>query len=98
MLLVRDFKWQSEQHFKSFDNKNDVVVTDMKRDHGRRTMRRLNDAELDARIHKFLSRKFGKFPELNISRESSEASWVYGRPRLRHYQSSMGWGAESLYG
>lgn len=27
-------------------------------------MRRLNDVELDARIHTFLHRKFAEFPEL----------------------------------
>jgi len=32
-------------------------------------MRRLNDAELDARIHTFLDRKFAAYPEL---RESAE--------------------------
>lgn len=37
-------------------------------------MRRLNDVELNARIHKFLYRKFSEHPELNDDEEQTLAT------------------------
>ena len=43
-------------------------------------MRRLNDAELNARIHKFLYRKFSEHPELSEDEDQLEVKAV--SPRL----------------
>lgn len=42
-------------------------------------MKRLSDTELDARIHKFLDRKFSEFPEL-AETEVGPARAAHGKP------------------
>lgn len=57
-------------------------------------MRRLNETQLDARIHSFLERKFAEFPELDS--ESAVAapaqSRASRRPKVRHFHPRIRWG------
>ena len=53
-------------------------------------MRRLNEAELNARIHKFLHRKFTEFPDLRQTNERPRRNWQGKRlhdplPRLDEF-------------
>jgi len=49
-------------------------------------MKRLNDVELDARIHKFLERKFVEFPNLDAGELPPVRIWEGRRPKNRQYQ------------
>lgn len=54
-------------------------------------MRRLNEAELDARIHKFLGRKLYEFPELYSENERPHKTWRARKtrelnPRLEEFR------------
>lgn len=53
-------------------------------------MRRLNQTELDARIHNFLERKFAEFPELD--QKAAGLNKVSRRREVRHFRPRMRWG------
>jgi hypothetical protein len=52
-------------------------------------MKRLNSAELDARINKFLTRKFAEFPDLNENDVQPDRIWHGTRRKLLRRQPSV---------
>lgn len=53
-------------------------------------MRRLNETELDARIHSFLDRKFAEFPELAFETDTQVKEGRH--PRFRDVHPRIRWG------
>ena len=52
-------------------------------------MKRLNEAELNTRIQKFLTRKFAEFPELNEDDVQPERTWHGARQKLPTRQPAV---------
>lgn len=59
-------------------------------------MKRLQDDELQARIHNFLQRKLEEFPELADGENPAPRSVVNRQPKTRIYQAKMHWGTKPV--
>ncbi len=59
------------------------------------SMRRLQGAELDIRIHKFLFRKFAAFPELANDDAQASRAWRLAQT-IKYYRPEIKWSIETL--
>ena len=59
-------------------------------------MHRLNDKQLNQRIHKFLYRKFAEFPELKAAPGRTASSWATGSDERIETHTAIRWGLQPL--